>query len=247
VVLSFAVVCEAPADRDTACTLADRVVCREIDWIEAEHLPHLRQWRGRIPSESCLLWKDVPGHAQQLGIKLFGHFNNEPGAPDAHVARQALALLKRSGHVPHAVILVRDADDQPARRRGLEQAKGLHILNCPVIVGVAEPKRECWVLAGFSPCTPEEENRFEGVRQDLGFDPSVQAHQLTAKPDDAKRSAKRVLGLLSNHDKEREARCWAEVDLLVLIERGARTGLAAYLDEIRVQLVPLFVRPITDC
>ena len=38
--LSFAVVCEAPADQQTGCGLADRVFLAEVAWLEEEMLPH---------------------------------------------------------------------------------------------------------------------------------------------------------------------------------------------------------------
>jgi hypothetical protein len=240
VTLSLAVVCEAPADRETACTLADRVVCEQIAWIDESLLPHLRQWRGRTPNELHLLWKEVPKLARERGLTLFGHFRGEPGAPDAFVARQALLLLKSSDCVPDGVLMIRDADDQPTRRRGLEQARDLKLLNAPVIIGFALTKRECWVLAGFEPCIPEEEERLKTLRQELGFHPCLNAEELTAKDDGSKRSAKRVLGILSGQDWGREVQCWRGADLGVLATRGRNTGLAEFLEEVRKELVPLF-------
>jgi hypothetical protein len=58
--------------------------------------------------------------------------------------------------------------------------------------------------------------------------------------DAHKRSAKRVLTALIGDDPEREARCWTEANLETLRERGERSGLTGYLDEIRDRIVPLF-------
>lgn len=44
--VSIVVVCEADADRRTACTLADRVLCETVDWMVPETIEHLRQYRG---------------------------------------------------------------------------------------------------------------------------------------------------------------------------------------------------------
>ena len=241
--LSFAVVCEARADAETACTLADRVVCDEVDWIDESLLPHLRRWRGQDVNEPQLSWKHVPDLARQSGLRLFGHFDDQPGAFDAFVARQALTMLKLSGAAPDAVLLIRDADDQPERRGGLEQAKALGILHVPVVIGFAQTKRECWALAGFEPATDEERSRLDDLRQELGFYPCVHAERLTAKDDGAKRSAKRVLAILCKRERDRELACLDRAPLALLAERGRNTGLADFLDAVRQDLVPLFLRP----
>jgi hypothetical protein len=48
---------------------------------------------------------------------------------------------------------------------------------------------------------------------------------------------------LVGEDKDREETCWTGCDLEILRVRGAETGLAAYLDEIRSRIVPLFADP----
>ncbi len=57
--MSFAIVCEASADRATACELADRVFCREVDWITEEVLNDYRCWRGLEPNEPHLTWREA--------------------------------------------------------------------------------------------------------------------------------------------------------------------------------------------
>jgi hypothetical protein len=238
VALSFAVVCEAPADRETACDLADRVFC-EVDWVEEDLLEHLRQWRGWHSSHPCLCWKEVPALARVYNIKLHGHFDGKPGAPDSHVARQALVLLKLSNLRPDGVVLIRDTDNQTARRQGLEQARDVTRLGIPIVIGLAHTKRECWVLAGFEPRDQEEASRIHKLRKELGFNPCTHAEELTAIDEQAKRSAKRVLQELCGKDRDRECACWRQTDLARLEERGQNTGLVAYLKEIREHLRPL--------
>ena len=80
----------------------------------------------------------------------------------------------------------------------------------------------------------------ERERRTLGFDPRFAAAQLTASEAGAKRDAKRVLEALTGGDRDREDACIEETALHVLVERGAATGLASYLEEIEERLVPLF-------
>jgi hypothetical protein len=239
VALSFAVVCESPADRETACDLADRVFCEGDDWIEEGLLDHLRQWRGWHSYHHCLCWKEVPALAREHNIKPHGHFDGKPGAPDAHVARQALLLLNRGKPRPHGVILIRDTDNQTARRQGLEQARDATQIRLPIVIGLAHTKRECWVLAGFEPRNEKEAYRLQELEKELGFNPCTHAEKLTATDEQAKRSAKRVLQELCGKDRDRECTCWRQTDLARLEERGQNTGLGAYLQEIRERIRPL--------
>jgi hypothetical protein len=238
--LSFAIVCEATADRDTACGLADRVISNDVEWISDEDLHYHRAWRGLEATASHLLWRDIPELAKQANIRAHGHFDGQPGAPDAHAARRALLLLKLSPHKPDAVALIRDDDRQTERRQGLEQARNATRLGVPILIGLAHLKRECWVLAGFDPCDSEEQERLKAVRKELGFDPATRAEELTAKHDHDLKSAKRVLALLIDSDRAREEDCWKKASLQTLEQRGKQTGLTDYLQEVRTLLVPLF-------
>ena len=239
--LSLAVVCEAPADQRTGCDLADRVFMAEVAWIEQQMLPHYRQWRGLSPPEPHLLWRDVRDLARSRRIRAHGHFSGEPGAPDAHNARRVLLLLHSAAQPPHAVVLLRDDDGQTQRRRGLEQARDSSNIGIPVVIGLAQPKRECWVIAGFEPQNDEENRRLETLVSQLKFDPREAAQRLTAgRPANAPRNAKRVLRQLTEGDPERESACWRNTDLRLLAARGRNTGLSEYLGEVRERLVPLF-------
>jgi len=242
VAISIAVVCEAPADQRTGCDLADRVFCLEIDWIEEEILVHLRQWRGLRSNEQCLLWKDVPRLASPRGYYLAGHFDGERGELDARAMRRALYVLKASEHPPDAVILLRDDDRKTRRRKGMQQAIAESKLEAPVVIGLAHPKRECWVLAGFEPQNDREVQLLRSLKNTLGFDPVTRAERLTRKEPEETRSAKRVLDALTGGDWDRQAECWQRTDLGTLQKRGQATGLALYLDEIREKIVPLLRR-----
>jgi hypothetical protein len=236
----FVVVYEAQADFTTATELADRVLLDKIDWLEEELLQYQRQWIGEEPPGSRLTWKSIPGRAREAGIRVHGHFNGEPGLPDAHAARRAIAyVLSRLGDVD-AILLIRDVDDQGERQHGLEQARAVYASECTIILGVAICERECWVICGFEPANDQEEELLASEVQKLGWNPCLASYQLTAGKDDlALRSPKRVLNVLTGGDGDREGDCWRLTPLNVLIERGQHNGLAAFLEEVRVRLVPL--------
>lgn len=237
---SLAVVCEGPADLRTATQLADCLLCAEIDWFDSDTLPLHRTWCGHDPAATYLPWREVHHRARERGIRAHGHFGGEPGAPDAHAARLALLLLASLNPQPSAALLIRDSDGQPERHQGLKQARANRSWPFATVIGLAHPKRECWVLAAFEPGTQDEETALEEARRALGFDPRRRAHELSAAKVGARRNAKEVLQALIGSDPEREARCWQGIDLPKLEQRGKRSGLAAFLTELRERLVPLF-------
>lgn len=241
---SLAIVCEARADYETASALADRVLCADVGWITADVLGDYRRWRGLLQLEPFLTIQHVPALARQRNIRAHGKFDGNPIAPDEHVGRLALLLLYTLQPLPDGVLLIRDDDRQTERRRGLEQARKwaeekLHGLK-PIVLGLAHPKRESWVLAAFNPHNDEEKMLLEAICGELGFNPCTEAEQLTAKHQGDKRSAKRVLAQLTRADQNREAELWNTAPLELLRQRGRNTGLADYLRELQQYFVPLF-------
>lgn len=240
------VVCEADADRRTACGLADRVLCQEVPWIEPASLADHRSWRGLEAGTTYLKWSQAGNLFRKSGLKAHGHFDGRPGAPDALAARRVLLLLRKAELIPDAVVLVRDSDGDARRQSGLEQARAEWASSVPpeesfpIVIGLAHPKREAWVLAGFEPQDKEEGERLLALRRELGFDPRLRAHQLLASETGALHDAKRVLAVLIGSRAEREEICWTECRLELLEERGDESGLTAYAREVRERLVPLF-------
>jgi hypothetical protein len=236
----FVVVHEATADFETATELADRVLTDQVGWLDVTMLDGQRTWLGQEPDGARLSWKSIPARARELGIRVRGHFDGQPGLADAKAAWRAIAYVLRLFEQTEAILLIRDMDDQPVRRGGLEQARALYEKLLPIIIGAAIVERECWVLSGFTPETEEENKTLAGLRQELGFDPCLQPQELTAgKDDQAKRSAKRVLALLTDGSWQRQEKCWRETPLSALVERGEENGLRDYLDEVKQKLVPL--------
>jgi hypothetical protein len=237
----FGLVCEGPADEFTACTLADRVLLKRIDWLAPELLDSYRKWRGEAPGETYLKWSNVKDRAAKARLSVFGSFGDKPRAPDALTARKALLLFAGLKERPAAVLLIRDSDGDPERKdgEGLKQARDPRPWPFQVIIGVAHPKQEAWVLAGFQPRSPEESERLQALRERLSVDPILKAHTLDAREHGAKTDIKRALRELTQGDGDRERQCLSETDLGVLEQRGEDNGLTAYLSEVRERLVPV--------
>ena len=236
---AFAVVCEARADQLTACGLADRVLLEGVDWLEEELLDSSRNWRGETPGEEFLKWARVKDRAAERGIRTFGRFDDRP---DALSARKALLLLSDLEPRPAAVLLIRDSDGYADRKdgQGLKQARDAAPWPFKVIVGVAHPKREAWVLAGFQPRNQAESDRLQKLQKRLSTDPIRKSHELDAREHGAKTDIKRALGeLIQEGDEDRELQCLRETEFEVLEQMGKDNGLAAYLDELRQRLVPI--------
>jgi len=241
--MKFAMVCEAPADRQVAQGLADRVILEIVDWADG-NLHALREWCDSVTVNGenwSLEWTAIKRLAKGLNLRIHGHFDGEPGAPDAATARRAVLVLQKTID-PKAVFLIRDADNHPERRKGLGQARE-HFAAHPlrVVIGLSNPEREAWVLAGFVAKGDLERKLLADERQNLGFDPCERSEELTAGQDDtAKRSPKRVLSLLTNASLDREFECWEQTSLDVLRSRGKANGLTEYLNEVKTLIVPLF-------
>lgn len=238
--LRFAVVCEADADFRVATELADRVLVESIDWLDDSSVASQREWIASSRGGRWLTWTSIKQLAREAGVRAHGHFNGEPGSPDATAARRALEFLWKEFPDLNAVILIRDQDDQEERRAGLEQGRNQETNGIPIVVGLAIVERESWAITGFEPQDAKEILLLDGLRQELGGDPRMCSQQLTAcKDDQARRSPKRVLRQLCADDRQRERQCWQVTPLNTLRDRGAENGLVDYLHEVRTRLAPL--------
>jgi hypothetical protein len=235
---SIAVVCEAAADFVCVTCLCDRRLVEVVEWLDEDWLAAAREYVGPDDGTQFFSWKKIPELAKALNIRAYGHFDGEPGAPDALAARRALFVAKTLRSDLDAVILSRDADSQPERLLGLRQAANETSVRCAIAFAIS--KRECWILAAFIPRDEEERRRHQGLIAELGFDPTLQPEELDAQQSGAKRDAKRVLSILTHGDSARERSCLEEEPLEALEARGTLCGLAAYLRDIDTSIVPLF-------
>jgi hypothetical protein len=139
-VVSIAIVCEGPADKPTACDLADRIIATALSQPLEAFMPQ-REYRGVRRHDAFLAWTDVKALAKEARIRMHGHFDNqgvrEQAREDAQTARKALVLLERSKNRPDAVILLRDSDGHADRIRGLDQARNDDEYPFKIVIGVA--------------------------------------------------------------------------------------------------------------
>jgi hypothetical protein len=253
--MRIVVVCEGPSDPPLVCGLADRVLREHVDWLrEQPALDGFRSYVGLEGENGYLTWIEVKERFAKERIRL-RRYGQEKSFPDQVPMLKALLLIAArqraasEGEIA-GVLIFRDADHQPERRRGLETGRdefverheaprSPHPWREHIAIAVAEPKNEAWVLAGFEPANESELAALTAAREELGFAPNEFPAELDAREHGAKREAKRVLDQICP-DTERRSQCWRETPLDTLRQRGERCGLAQFLDEVRERLAPLF-------
>jgi len=247
--------CEAPADQRMAASLTDRVLCEEGDYWVSELMamdPKLvREWSSDDLQRSYFDLHALDKYLLKHKVRpLLGHFDGKPGSADAQMARNIFSLVRsidrnqQSSSKHDAVVIVRDMDNQSeARRTGLNQARAeaSQWAAFKIILGCPDLEQETWLLVGFEAETEEEKQRLKNLRQELGFCPVRDAHRLDATEDGAKKNPKRITDVLLGNDPERRTRCLT-LPLDELRNRGTQSGLSAFLDELREQLLPLLTQ-----
>jgi hypothetical protein len=256
-VIEFIVIVESGADARTATKLAERVLKEKFDWLDDDILQHCFQWTGLEEGTEFSCWRDIikiiddaKEKLKYKPVRYFGHDSNGvPLKADGAASIKVLNLvhfLQRIRQIK-AVLFIRDLDNQPERKEGIEQARLEHINKTPkleIIIGAADPKREAWVLNGFIPSNQQEKQIIEEIKNKLSFDPSIESHRLRAtseKEPERIRNVKVVVAQLIGNDMEREKQCWEETNLKHLRERGVDTGLTDYIQEVEQRLAAILL------
>ncbi len=203
-----------------------------------DFVPSFFVWRGLEIHQPYLLWRDVDIELKQRRItQLYGKFDGLKGSPYAFRTRHALLLAHHAN--PLAVVLVCDADNQPERLLGLQQARDSHFAKqYPVLVAVANPCREAWLVCAFVPQNDADRMLLETLQQELFFHPCQQPERLNTQAGHI-RDAKTVLNRLTNGLPEREDQILELAIFSHLEQHGQTCGLAAFLEEVRSKLAPL--------
>ena len=252
--IEFVVIVESSADARTATKLADRVLVEKIDWLEPEILQHLFQWSGLEAGTENSCWKNInqiiDNFQQSLGFRpprYLGHRKDGALKADGAAAIKIINLVRfiQKTRQIKAVLLIRDLDNQPQRREGIEQARSEQIERQPkleIIMGTADRMREAWVLNGFIPSNQQEKQILQEITTELTFNPCEESHRLRSNSltePDRLRNPKVVVEKLTGGKMEREKQCWEETSLEYLRKNGVHTGLTAYIDEIEERLIPI--------
>ena len=171
--------------------------------------------------------------------------DGKPPEPDAITALKAFRLAEQVA--PLAVVLLRDVDSEDGRRDGLAQARAEYeqTSHAPItcVIGLPSRYQEAWLLAGFKPRNSREEKVLADMCRDLESVHPTREPERLRDGEGELRHAKTVWQRLSNKDEARAEACWSDIPLEHLHEHGAGCGLSAYLEEIRVRLVPLLTLP----
>ncbi len=249
--IEFIVIVESGADARTATKLAERVLIEKIDWLEDDNLQYFFKWCGLQEGTEYSCWKDIPKILESSGLKLpryrGHHSKGVPLKADGASSIKVLNLVRYLQKIRQirAILLIRDLDNQSERREGIKQARSQHTNLDPkleIVIGVADPKREAWVLNGFIPSNQKEEQMLEEIKAKLNFYPCIESHRLRSislEEPERIRNPKVVVELLTNKDMEREQQCWEETSLEILRERGVHTGLKDYICEVEQRLAAI--------
>ena len=255
--IEFVVIVESSADARIATKLAERVLMEKVDWLEYDNIQYIFQWSGLQNGTEYSCWSDIGkiiDDAKALGYKparFLGHGRDgvpykADGATSIKLLNLVRRFLQKTRQIP-AILLIRDLDNQPERRKGLDQARSEQINGQPkleIVIGTADRMREAWVLNGFIPSNQEEEQILEEIKLELKFDPCLESHRLREKSfagSNRIRNPKVVVEKLTGGNMEREEQCWEETSLEILRERGIHTGLTDYIDEVEQRLVPIII------
>lgn len=238
--MAVVLVCEGPDDNRLLRAMIPSALREACDWLEAEHCG----FQGLAESEEYLAWSSVDeAHKacfpRNFGMSHMGKFDGAAALPYAPAARKALLVLKSRFGDTDGFVLVCDEDVRDSRRLdGLHQAREASTLSARVAVGVARPKVEAWVLAGFEAQTPAEKAALRTEIEALTFDPTREPHRIRSQASGDVRNIKRVLECLTEGDHEREVVAAGNMDRIC--RYGRETGAVEFVEECRCQLGSLF-------
>jgi hypothetical protein len=175
--IEFVVIVESNADARTATKLADRILVQKIDWLDPEMLQHLYQWSGLEAGTDNSYWKNIDDITKRLAdqfkfptIRFNGKFKSDGQSANKIIKLISFLQYKQKREIK-AVIFIRDLDNQPERRKYIEQVRSEQINQLPkleIIIGTADRMREAWVLNGFILSNQEEKQILQKIATELG-------------------------------------------------------------------------------
>ncbi len=179
----------------------------------------------------------------------------ESGAPGFQYWRGVLTWALLQADVA-GIVVVTDTDgmDQTSLARVAEKLPAIDRPDAPrpIVLGIAHQDAEGWLVLGFVPRDANERRRHAALVRALAFDPLKAPHRLTARPNEARTDAKRVLRqLLWAEDRSKAI---GREEIVAVVERclpsaevidadGAGCGLKDFVAAVRRRLSPLFGLP----
>jgi hypothetical protein len=242
----FGLVCEGSSDERTITRLVERVLTDEVGWLVGL-FGQVIGWRGVLDHQSYTSWageSGVKGLGRSRNIRVHGDFSGEDWRGEAIQAKKAIRLFREArikGRIQgelSAVFLIRDTDGDMQRRDGMEAARQDSSASFEMVLGLPHTNRECWILVAFEPSNEDEQDVLDDLRSNLGFDPTEQAHRLTAQTGAAKKNAKRVLEKLLLGNQRREDDLIESAVVEDLKRAGENVGLADFIEEIKMRVAP---------
>jgi hypothetical protein len=256
----FILIVEAEADYRTTTGIAERALQENASYLWLAELLQdqpeaVFSWAGLEDDIGFSCWSDFEAIANRFKEEGYrfprfnGQFSDGPTNLDYPIARNIVYLINQylkinKNRNVSAIVLIRDEDNQSkrfttlCRLRDDLSRRGFQI---PIIIGVANPEREAWVLNGYEAQTAAEKQVLQDIKRRIGLDPCLEAHRLRGKssqPGTEDRDIKHILRELTQDDPLREKQCWQETPLDILVERGQKTGLSQYIEEIEHHLLP---------
>lgn len=216
---------EDDGHRIAVTTLTDRLITERVEWAR-DALETARTWcddEGR----AFVALKTAAERARARRFPMYGHFNGEPGAPDAAMWRAVFFLAAAIEEPVHVVVAARDSDGDERRATGLEQATAEREWPFRIVAALAIEVIEAWFLAAYEPADLRAKERLEALVARLGVDPRRKGHLLKRKTE---RDPKRAVADLELELHEEGADALRSAPWSTLRERGAPTGLRAFLD-----------------
>lgn len=247
--LEIVVFAESQSDQRDICGIADRILLAHSpdDWDERENVasPELARCRSWVGLDDGETFFDLHRYKERAGRNP-RHFARRPdgesGGYDYALIRIALQLcVEAAAKRPEirGLFLIRDMDAQAeARTTSAEDAKAAGSDEFTMIFARPDPCKEAWLLHGFIAKGRAEENRLTEAKKELHFDPTTEADRLRATNEGELRNSKRVLKFLTADADARRDECWEKTPLRKLWERGARTGLSTFCEQIETVLLP---------
>lgn len=156
--------------------------------------------------------------------RVHGHFDGQPGAPDAKLTRECILTAQALEPRPHAIFLARDTDGESRRLVGIEQAVGE--FSEQVVVALAHPEMEAWAIATCTAATDVLRAELQ-----LSFDPRQLPSKLSSKSA-SKKDAKRIA--------ERLGATEVDVKRLEQVPDAEAVGIARFISDLRRTIQALF-------